>query len=182
MSKVGKQPIVLPEGVKVSVSGQTVSVKGPKGELSWKLPDGFGILEEGNIIRVIPPEKQTKKTSALWGTNQRILANMVQGVWQGFEKILEFEGIGYKAEVSGNELVLYVGFTHPVRLRIPSGIEVTVDKNLIKVSGYNKELVGEFAARIRRLRIAEPYKGTGIRYKGEVIRRKAGKKLAGAAG
>jgi large subunit ribosomal protein L6 len=182
MSKIGKKPIAVPAGVTVSVSGQVVSVKGPKGELSRTLPPGFSVRIADNVVTLLPPAKTERRTSALWGTYRKHLANMVEGVERGFAKTLEFEGIGYRAEVSGKDLVLFVGFTHPVRLTIPVGLTVEVGKNTITVQGYDKEAVGQFAATVRSVRPPEPYKGTGIRNQGEIIRRKAGKKLAGAAG
>lgn len=182
MSKIGKKPIKIPEGVTVNVGGNEVTVRGPKGELRRGLPADFSIVIEGNTLQVNAPETLKKNTRALWGTLRAHVANMVKGVSEGFEKKLEFEGIGYRTEVSGGELILSVGFTHPVRLKIPEGVSVSVSKNTILVSGIDKEKVGKFAAEIRKVRPPEPYKGTGIRYVGEIIRRKAGKKLAGAAG
>jgi large subunit ribosomal protein L6 len=182
MSKIGKKPIIIPPGVSVVVSGQEVTVKGPKGEIRRTLPPGFLVRIEGNIATLVPPEKLEKGTPALWGTFRQHLANMITGVEHGFSKTLEFEGIGYRAEVVGNDLVLSVGFTHPVKIPIPPGLKVEASKNTITVQGYDKEAVGQFAANIRRVKPPEPYKGTGIRYQGEVIRRKAGKKLAGQAG
>lgn len=182
MSKIGKKPILIPGGAEVIVSGSNVCVKGPRGELSRDFPAGFAVRLEAESVIVIPPETVKKNTRALWGTVRMHIANMVEGVTRGFEKRLEFEGIGFKAEISGSDLVLLAGFTHPVRIRIPLGISVNVAKNVISVSGVDKEAVGQFSASIRRVRPPEPYKGAGIRYEGEVIRRKAGKKLAGAAG
>lgn len=182
MSKIGKKNILIPQGVTVEISGSTVTIKGPKGELTRTFPSDFSFRLEGNELSVMPPEKMKKDTPASWGTTRAHLANMVRGVTEGFSKVLEFEGIGYRAETNPKELALHVGFAHPVRLPIPEGLSVTVSKNTITVSGVDKEMVGEFAARIRRAKPPEPYKGTGIRYQGEVIKRKAGKRLAGAAG
>jgi large subunit ribosomal protein L6 len=180
MSKIGKQPIAVPPDVAVSASGQEIMVKGPKGALKRTLPPGFSVLIEDSVVSVVPPKKSGKYTAALWGTYRKHLANMVEGVEKGFTKTLEFEGIGYRAEVSGKDLALSVGFTHPVKMPISEGLMVEVQKNTIVVSGYDKEAVGQFAAVVRSIRPPEPYKGTGIRYQGEVIRRKAGKKLAGS--
>jgi len=182
MSKIGKKPIPLPAGVTVSVGEAAVTVKGPKGELQRSYSRDFSISTEGNAVIVKPVGPIRKDTSMVWGSLRSHLANMILGVSSGFERKLEFEGIGYRAEVVGKELVLSVGFTQPVRLQIPEGLNVTVAKNTITVSGIDKEKVGQFAAEIRKVRPPEPYKGTGIKYSGEIIRRKAGKKLAGAAG
>lgn len=182
MSKIGKKSILVPGGVSVALSGREVTVKGPKGELRRLLPAGFNLEQQGNFIALAPPAKYGKQSAALWGTYRQHLANMVEGVQNGFAKTLEFEGIGYRAEVTGAELVLYMGFTHPVKLVIPAGLKAESLKNTITISGADKELVGEFTAIIRSVRPPEPYKGTGIRYQGEIIRRKAGKKLAGTAG
>lgn len=182
MSKIGKKAILLPPGVTVTTEGETVTVTGPRGTLTKKLAlGGFQLLLEENTLKVIPPATLDKKSRALWGTLRAVINNMVTGVTQPFEKVLLFEGVGYRAEVSGGELVLNVGFSHPVKLPIPSGIEVMVGKGEIRVSGIDKELVGLFAARVRKVRKVEPYKGTGIRYQDEVVKRKAGKKMAGSA-
>jgi large subunit ribosomal protein L6 len=180
MSKIGKKPVAVPPGVAVSASGQEITVKGPKGALKRALPPGFSVLIENAAVSVIPPKRAGKYTAALWGTYRKHLANMVEGTERGFTKTLEFEGIGYRAEVSGRDLALSVGFTHPVKMPIPEDLTVEVKKNTIAVSGYDKEAVGQFAAIVRSIRPPEPYKGTGIRYQDEVIRRKAGKKLAGS--
>jgi large subunit ribosomal protein L6 len=182
MSKLAKKPILIPKEVNVTLQGKDIIVKGPKGQLTRTLPEGFSVKIEGDSIFLIPPPEQKKDTKALTGTYYRHISNMIQGVTQGFEKNLEFEGIGYRAEVSGKELILNVGFSHPVKLNIPEGITVSVGKNIISIKGYDKEAVGQFAAIVRAVRPPEPYKGTGIRYQGEIIRRKAGKKLAGQAG
>lgn len=182
MSKIGKKPIQIPAEVEVIISGSNVRVKGPKGELSRILPSGFTIhVKEKNIL-VVPPEAAKKNTGALWGTMRKHIANMVEGVTCGFEKKLEFEGVGFRAEVSGGDLALSVGFTQPVLVRVPGGVSVAVTKNVIRISGVDKEAVGQFAANVRKVRPPEPYKGTGIKYEGEIIRRKSGKKLAGTAG
>jgi len=181
MSKVGKKPIEIPEGVTVTVQNEIVWVKGPKGELSFKLPREIELKLADKQLLVLPVGK-SKKTPALWGTIRAIIANMVAGVHQGFEKKLEIEGVGFKAQVQGNDLVLNLGFSHPVVFKTPEGIKVNVEKNTITVSGISLELVGQTAANIRALKKPEPYKGKGIRYAGEIIKRKAGKKVAGATG
>ena len=182
MSRVGKKPIEIPEGVKVNIDGRKVIIKGPKGELSREVRPEIKVeLKEGKIF--VKPEINTKKTKAFWGLTRSLLANMVKGVTEGYEKKLEIRGLGYKAKIEGDDLVLMVGFTHSVKLKIPETIKVSVEKNIITVSGIDKELVGLIAAKTRKVKPPEPYKGKGIRYLGEEVRRKAGKKVVtGAAG
>lgn len=180
MSRIGKKPITVPQGVNIAFTEFEVSVKGAKGELKRMLPPYMGLKLEENILTVVP-RRETKKTSALWGLTRSLVANMVAGVTAGFEKKLDFEGVGYRANVEGDMLVLQLGFSHPVRFKAPQGIKFSVEKNAITVSGIDKELVGDIAAQVRRLRPPEPYKGKGIRYRGEVIRRKAGKKAVASA-
>ncbi|MGB9848097.1 MAG: 50S ribosomal protein L6 [Minisyncoccia bacterium] len=181
MSKIGKKPIEIPDNVQIDIKDQAVVVKGPKGELQVPIFQGFEIkLEEKNLY-VIPPEDNKKRTPAFWGTLRALIANAVKGVIEGYEKKLEIEGIGYRANVEGRVLVLNLGFSHPIRYEIPEGIQITTDKNIITVSGIDKQLVGQVAAKIRSFRKPEPYKGKGIHYVGEYIRRKAGKKATGAA-
>jgi len=175
MSRVGKKPILIPKDVTVNVADFEISVKGPKGEISRKLHRDIGAdVREGTIT--LAPIRETKKTPALWGLFRSLVANMVEGVTNGYEKKLELEGIGYRANLEGDTLLMQLGFSHPVRFKAPQGIAFKVEKNLITVSGINKELVGEVSAMIRNLKPPEPYKGKGIHYRGEVIRRKAGKK------
>ena len=180
MSRVGKKPIQIPQGVEVKISGQKVMVRGPKGELSREVRPEIGVeVKEGKIL--VSPKIETKKTKALWGLTRALIANMIKGVTEGYEKKLEIEGIGFRASVEGENLVLSVGFTHPVKIKAPEGIKFSVEKNIITVSGTDKELVGQMAAKIRAIRPPEPYKGKGIRYVGERVRRKVGKKAATAA-
>lgn len=177
MSRVGKKPILIPEGVEVKLEDQKVIIKGPKGELSQKIRPEISIeVKEGKIV--VLPKIQTKKTKAFWGLTRTLLANMIEGVIRGYEKKLEIQGIGYKASLDGKDLNLQVGFTHPIKIKAPEGINFLVEKNTITASGINKELVGEIAAKIKKVRPPEPYKGKGIRYLGETIKRKAGKKAA----
>lgn len=181
MSRVGKKPILIPEDVEVKIEDQKVIVLGPKGELSFQVRPEIKVeIQENKIL--IKPKIETKLTKALWGTTRSILNNMVRGVKEGFEKKLEIEGLGYKANLEGEDLVLYVGFTHPIKIKPPPGIKISVEKNIITVSGTDKEKVSQTAAQIRRAKPAEPYKGKGIRYLGEVIRRKPGKKLVTTGG
>ena len=181
MSKIGKKPIKIPDGITIAVDGQEVKVKGPKGELSLKLPKEIELKSDGKELLVLPVGK-SKKTPALWGTIRAVIANMVSGVEKGFEKKLEIEGVGFKAQIQGDNLVLSLGFSHPVIFKPPEGVKVIVEKNVITVSGISLEMVGQVAANIRALKKPEPYKGKGIRYTGEIVRRKAGKKVAGATG
>lgn len=180
MSRIGKKPISVPEGVTVTVTDGSVSVKGLKGTVHRTLHADIGAeFREHQII--LTPLRETKKTSALWGLMRSLVANMVEGVTSGFEKKLEVEGIGFRVNMEGGTLVLSLGFSHPVRFESPAGVAIRVEKNSIVVSGVDKELVGQTAAAIRALKPPEPYKGKGIRYKDEVIRRKAGKKAVASA-
>lgn len=177
MSRLAKKPIAIPEGVIVELRDHTLSVKGPKGELSRSIPHDitFEISLSEALVKIV---RETKYSGALSGTYASHLRNMIEGVTKGFEKKLELEGIGYRVEIRDQSLVLHVGFSHPVTVRPAEGAEFRAEKNVITVSGTNKEIVGNEAARIRQVRKPEPYKGKGIRYVGEVIRRKAGKKVA----
>jgi len=179
MSRIGKKPIPIPQGVQVLLEGDFVVVKGPLGELKRKIPEEIGVeIKEGKII--VTPKKETKKTNALWGLTRALLFNMVTGVDKGYEKKLEIQGVGYRANLEDEDLLLNIGFSHPVRIKKPEGIKFSVEKNIISVFGTDKELVGQVAAKIRKIRPPEPYKGKGIRYLGEVVRIKPGKKAVGA--
>ena len=177
MSRIGQQLITLPSGVTVSTTDRQVSVKGPKGELSFLLPEGIEVVQEGSELTV-KPRSEAGHLRPLWGTVRAVVANMVEGVNTGFQKKLEIHGVGYRAQVKGDTLELLVGFSHPVEIRAPKNIAFAVEKNVITVSGIDKAVVGEVAANIRKVRKPEPYKGKGIRYEGEQVRRKAGKKAA----
>ncbi|MEX0917212.1 MAG: 50S ribosomal protein L6 [Candidatus Paceibacterota bacterium] len=176
MSRVGKQELEIPEKTEVTVGDGFVSVKGPLGELSKKVRSEVSISTEGRKV-TFSPTKKNPLAYALWGTYASHVKNMIDGVNTPFEKKLLIEGVGYRASLEGNVLVLAVGYSHQVRLPIPEGVNVTVEKNLITVSGIDKEEVGEFTATIRAKKKPEPYKGKGIRYEGEVVRRKQGKKV-----
>lgn len=181
MSRIGKKPIEIPQGVNVQIESQKVTVKGPKGELSLHVRPEISVEQKhGSLVAV--PRVQSKLGRSLWGLTRTLISNMVQGVTQGYEKRLEIEGVGYRAAVEGDVLALSLGFSHPVKMKTPEHMTLTVDKNVIIVSGLDKEQVGQFAARIRKVRPPEPYKGKGIRYEGEVIRRKLGKKAVSAGG
>ena len=176
MSRVGSLPIEVPSGVEVTIDGAYVKVKGPKGELDFTFTPEMTIKkEDSNIVVERPSDAPTHR--ALHGTTRSVINNMVVGVSKGYEKILEIEGVGYRAELSGKSLIINVGFSHPVVVEPPEGISFDVDMKVrqIKVSGYSKQLVGQVAADIRKLRPPEPYKGKGIRYQGEYVRRKPGK-------
>ncbi len=175
MSRIGKKPIEIPKEVKVKIEGQKVKIEGPKGQLEREFRPEIKIeIKENKIF--VSPKIETKKTKAFWGLTRALLANMVKGVTEGFEKKLQIEGLGYRAQMEGENLVLNVGFSHPVKISPPKGIKFSVQKNIISVSGIDKELVGQTAAKIRKVRPPEPYKGKGIRYLGEEIKRKVGKK------
>jgi large subunit ribosomal protein L6 len=175
MSRVGKKPIEIPAGVTVSLNGNVVTVKGPKGELTRTFNPDIEIKVEENIINVSRPS-ESKEHRALHGTTRALLSNMVEGVSKGFEKALELIGVGYRAQKQGNKLVLNVGYSHPVEITPEAGIEIEVPANTkIIVKGTSKERVGALAANIRDVRRPEPYKGKGIRYEGEFVRRKEGK-------
>jgi len=180
MSKIGKKIILIPDKVEINISENELKIKGIKGEITIPLFKGFKIELNNKELKVIPIE-ESKKTSAFWGTLSALISNAVKGVTEGFEKKLEIEGIGYRANVEGRVLVLNLGYSHPIRYDIPEGINITTEKNIITVSGINKQLVGQTAAKIRSFRKPEPYKGKGIHYVNEYIRRKAGKKATGAA-
>ncbi len=175
MSRIGKLPIALPDGVDFKIEpGNLITVKGPKGTLTRKLVDDMNIAIEDKVITVSRPS-DLKKHKALHGLTRTLIANMVQGVVNGYEKVLEVNGVGYRAAKSGKKLTLNLGYSHPVEMSDPDGIETTVEGNKITVKGIDKEKVGQFAAEIRTKRPPEPYKGKGIKYADEVIRRKAGK-------
>jgi large subunit ribosomal protein L6 len=179
MSRVGKKPIIIPENVDVTIDQQHVSVKGPKGELSHDVNPVVDISlseEDGTKVITLSVKNQEEKNErSQWGTAQSILENLVKGVSEGFEKQLEVNGVGYRVAISGNKLTLNVGYSHPVEFLLPDGLEGKVEDNLITISGADKQLVGEVTARIRKVRKPEPYKGKGIKYIDEIIRRKAGK-------
>jgi large subunit ribosomal protein L6 len=180
MSKIGKQPIDIPVGIEVKLIDHAIVVKGPRGELMRNFSDGIDVKIEGNQI-IVSLSGKMKKANALWGLTRALIFNMVKGAAEGFEKKLEIEGVGYKAVLQGTKLVLSLGFSHPVEFEFPKGIELKVEKNVISIFGADKELVGQVAANIRAFKKPEPYKGKGIRYQGEVVRRKAGKKAVGTA-
>jgi large subunit ribosomal protein L6 len=175
MSRIGKAPISVPDKVTVSLNGLAVTVKGPKGELSRTLPDGVSISQEGSSLQV-SPVNESRRSRERHGLSRTLVANMVEGVSNGYQKRLEIQGIGYRAQVQGRNLNMSLGYSHPVVFEPPAGIEFAVENNTnVIVSGIDKELVGNTAASIRASRPPEPYKGKGVRYAGEQVRRKVGK-------
>lgn len=178
MSRIGKKPIEIPEGVEVKVSGGKVSVKGPKGSLDFDFHDDIEVKFSPKGIQVTA-KRSTKQSWALWGLTRVLVANMIEGVTKGFEKQLELQGVGYRMAVQGKKLNMALGFSHPVEVEIPEGLEAKIEKNVLTISGIDKQKVGQFAATVRALKKAEPYKGKGFRYVGEIVRKKAGKKAVG---
>ena len=182
MSRVGKQPIQVPSGVTVSVSENKFSAKGPKGELKIPFPQGMKVVIDGSTITVTP-EVNERNTGALWGLTRVLISNTVAGVSQGWSKVLEIRGVGYRAQMKGKKLDLSIGQSHPLEVDPPQGISFEAvqesiegeNVQVIRINGYDKQLVGDVAAKIRSFRPPEPYKGKGIRYRGEYVRRKAGK-------
>ena len=182
MSRVGKKPISIPEGVEVKIAGDAVKIKGPKGELTQVLHSAVILNQEDGEMTVSVHNPENVKERALWGLFRKLLSNMVEGVTKGFEKKLEINGVGYRAETQDKKLILNVGYSHSVEFNFPEGTNMEVAKNVITVSGIDKQLVGETAARIRRIRKPEPYQGKGIKYVDEKLRRKAGKAAKAVGG
>jgi len=175
MSRIGKKQIEIPQNVAVILNKDNVAFKGPKGEIKQEIPDGIGVEQQGNILTV-KPEREGKTIPALWGLTTALLLNHVHGVSVGFEKKLEIRGVGYKAVVEGGKIKLDLGFSHSIFMDIPKGLDVKVEKQIITISGFDKQQVGQLGAKIRSLRKPEPYKGKGVRYLNEVVRKKEGKK------
>lgn len=178
MSRIGKNPIIIPENVTIELVDQKVTVKGPKGELSENFNDKVKVTKKENELIVDPVEKDPKDKSILasWGMTRKLIQNMVDGVTNGFTRKLIIEGVGYRAQMQGNKLVLSLGYSHPVEMEVPAGLKVEVQDNVnIMVSGINRYQVGQFSALIREKRKPEPYKGKGVRYEDEHIKRKVGK-------
>jgi len=176
MSRIGKKPIVVPSGVTVTLEGQTVTVKGPKGQLAWTLTDEVTAKLEGSEL-TLAKAAEGARAQAMWGLSRTLVNNMVTGVTQGFERTLELVGVGYRAQMKGQALSMQLGFSHDVDIPPPAGISFATPRQTeIRISGIDKQAVGEMAARIRRIRPPEPYKGKGVRYAGEQVRRKEGKK------
>jgi large subunit ribosomal protein L6 len=176
MSRIGKKAVAVPSGVTVTIEGQTVTVKGPKGQLAWTVAEEIEVKQEGAEL-LLTKRVDNTRAQAMWGLSRTLVANMVEGVTSGFEKTLELVGVGYRAAMKGNALSMQLGFSHDVDVPPPAGVTFAVPKQTeIKISGIDKQVVGEIASQIRRLRPPEPYKGKGVRYAGEKVRRKEGKK------
>ncbi len=176
MSRIGKKSVPVPAGVTATLDGQTVTVKGPKGQLAWTVPDEIEVRQEGQEL-VLAKRAETTRAQAMWGLSRTLVNNMVVGVTQGYEQSLELVGVGYRAAMKGQALSMQLGFSHDVDIKPPAGITFATPRQTeIRVSGVDKQLVGETAARIRKIRPPEPYKGKGVRYAGEHVRRKEGKK------
>lgn len=177
MSRIGRKPVMLPAKVSIKADGRLVRVEGPLGTLEQIMPEGVGLDISGAEVKVIAPPKKTRQNAGFLGLGRALVANMVTGVTKGYEKKLEINGVGYRAELSGRKLTLSLGFSHQIFLDMPDGINCEVDKNQtkLKISGSDKQLVGDIAARIRSYKVAEPYKAKGVIYAGEQIRRKVGK-------
>jgi large subunit ribosomal protein L6 len=183
LSRIGKKPITIPEGVTVEINGDTVVVKSKTGELSQKIKGKIKVTTgDGKVL--VESKEEGRSNKAMHGLYRSLIQNMVWGLSKGWNKGLELIGVGYRAAVSGNKLVLNVGFSHPVEFELPTGIKAVVTESKVNISGFDKQMVGEVAAKIRKIRPPEPYKGKGIRYIGEIVRRKAGKaaKAVGGAG
>jgi len=178
MSRIGKQPITIPAGVTVTIDGLLLHAKGPKGELSQKIHPQVSVTQQDGVLTVTVKDEDDKSQRALWGLFGSLVNNIILGVTEGFSKQLDITGVGFKAAIAGGNLVLNVGFSHQVNFPVPQGIEIKVEGNVITVTGIDKQLVGETAAQIRKIKKVEPYKGKGIKYVGEVVRRKAGKAAA----
>ena len=176
MSRIGKKPISIPAGVSITLDGQTVSVKGPKGQLAWTVTDEIVVEQKDGALHFTPRDESTR-ARAMWGLSRSLVDNMVHGVTEGYVTTLELVGVGYRAAMKGANLSMQLGFSHDVDVPPPEGVSFAVPRQTeIRISGIDKQLVGETAARIRRLRPPEPYKGKGVRYAGETVRRKEGKK------
>ncbi|MEJ0021335.1 MAG: 50S ribosomal protein L6 [Candidatus Doudnabacteria bacterium] len=182
MSRIGKKPVVIPAGVTVDIKDETLRVKGPKGELMLTIHPKVLIEHKDTEIIVTVKKPDEKSERALWGLFRSLINNMVTGVTTGFTKILEINGVGYKAAISGKKLVLNLGYSHPIEMEVPTGLEAKVEKNIITITGSDRQAVGQFAAVVRSQREPEPYKGKGIKYSDEVIRRKAGKVVKAVGG
>jgi large subunit ribosomal protein L6 len=176
MSRIGKKAVAIPSGVTATIEGQTVTVKGPKGQLAWTVSDEIEVKQENGEV-TFTPRNDSQRARGMWGLSRTLIGNMVTGVTTGYEETLELVGVGYRAAMAGPVLQLQLGFSHEVNVEPPAGITFTSGKQTeIKISGIDKQAVGEIAAKIRRIRPPEPYKGKGVRYAGEKVRRKEGKK------
>jgi large subunit ribosomal protein L6 len=182
MSRIGKKPIVIPNGVQVTQNGQKVAVKGPKGNLEVEIHPKVQVTIADNEVTVDVKNHENKLERSLWGLSRSLVANAVQGVVSGYEKKLEINGVGYRGSVTGKTITLLLGFSHPVEMEVPEGLTAAIEKNVITITGIDKQMVGEFAAKVRAKKKPEPYKGKGIKYSDEVIIRKAGKVVKAVGG
>jgi len=177
MSRIGKKPIEIPQGVTVEMADNRIVVSGAKGKLEMTIVYDVKVeIKDGMIV--VEKNNSSKRAQAMWGTTNRLITNMIEGVSNGFSKALELNGVGFRMEVQGKKLKMALGFSHPVEVEVPEGIEVKVENNVMTISGIDKQKVGQFAAEIRSLKPVEPYKGKGFKYVGEIVRRKEGKKAA----
>lgn len=182
MSRIGKLPITIPSGVKIAVDPGEIRLEGPKGKLKTVIPPGINVKIEGNVVHV-EREVDERRVRALHGLTRKLISNMANGVSQGFTRVLEINGVGYRAEVKGQEIHITLGFSHPVVFVLPAAVTATVERQVvITLASADRQLLGEFAAKLRGLRPPEPYKGKGVKYREEVIRRKAGKAVGSAGG
>jgi len=182
VSRIGKLPVTIPSGVKIAVQDGSVRVEGPKGKLQTFIPQGLEVTVDGNVVRVVR-QSEDRKMRSLHGLTRKLIANMAQGVSQGFSRVLDINGVGYRAEVKGQELHMTLGYSHPVVFSLPAGVSASVERQVtITLSSADRQLLGETAAKIRNLRPPEPYKGKGIKYREETIKRKAGKAVGSAGG
>jgi large subunit ribosomal protein L6 len=182
VSRIGKLPVTIPSGVKVAVDSSGVRLEGPKGKLQTTLPPGVDVKVDGNVVRV-ERRNDERKSRAIHGLTRKLIANMAQGVSQGFSRVLDINGVGYRAEVKGQEIHMTLGYSHPVVFPLPAGISASVERQIIiTLTSADRQLLGETAAKIRSLRPPEPYKGKGIKYREELIKRKAGKAVGSAGG
>ena len=176
MSRIGKKPVAIPSGVTVTLDGQTITVKGPKGQLAWTVADEVEVVQADGQL-TLSPRVDTQRARGMWGLSRTLVGNMVEGVTKGYEETLELVGVGYRAAMKGTALSMQLGFSHDVDIKPPAGVTFATPKQTeIKINGIDKQVVGEIAAQIRRIRPPEPYKGKGVRYAGEKVRRKEGKK------
>jgi large subunit ribosomal protein L6 len=182
MSRIGKKPVIIPSGVTIELKDETLKVKGPKGELTLAIHPKVLVEHKDSEITVSVKKPEEKTQRALWGLFRSLISNMVVGVTTGFTKVLEINGVGYKAAVTGKKLVLNLGYSHPIEMEVPAGLEAKIEKNVITITGIDRQAVGQFAAVVRSQRQPEPYKGKGIKYNDEVIRRKAGKVVKAVGG
>jgi large subunit ribosomal protein L6 len=182
VSRIGKLPVTIPSGVKVAVDSSGVRLEGPKGKLQTTLPPGVDVKVDGNVVRV-ERRNDERKSRAIHGLTRKLIANMAHGVSQGFSRVLDINGVGYRAEVKGQEIHMTLGYSHPVVFPLPAGISASVERQIIiTLTSADRQLLGETAAKIRSLRPPEPYKGKGIKYREELIKRKAGKAVGSAGG